>query len=388
MNTNDNIKHKIMITCAPGLGETLKQEVEALGYKVSASRDTGVELEASWLDIMKLNLELRTAFCILLLLKAFNCTHPDQLYKTIMSLAWEDIVPADGYISVICRCQTPTIKNTMFANQKIKDGIVDRILQQTGSRPDSGPSRDKTVINVYWYGEKCWVYLNTTGIKLSDRGYRKMPHSAPVQESLAAAILHTTGYKGDVPLVSPMCGSGTFAIEAALIAQDRAPGLLRSNYGFIHTKGFDNQQWQQLRLETRKRAKKELKHPIIASDIDPFAVDAAKKNAQTAGVDNLITFEVCDFAKTQIPRQGGIVILNPEYGERLGEQKELEIVYKRIGDFMKSQCSGYTGYIFTGNMELAKKIGLKASRRFVFFNANIECRLLKFDLYSGTKRQS
>ena len=378
-------QNRLMITCATGLGDSLSQELELLGYKVAVKRDTGVEIDASWEDVMRLNLELRTAFCVLLLLKEFRCTHPDQLYKTLLSIEWEDIIPNNGYISDICRCQTPTIKNTMFANQKIKDAIVDRLLQQTGSRPDSGANRDKIVINVYWYGEKCRVYLNTTGIKLSDRGYRKMPHSAPLQETLAAAMLLTADYKGDCAFVAPMCGSGTLAIEAALIAQDRAPGLLRSNYAFMHIKDFDMDRWQRLRAETRKRTKKTFNYSIVASDIDELAIVAAQKNAQTAGVDHLIKFEVCDFMETTIPEQGGIVIINPEYGRRLGEQKALETTYKRIGDFLKQHCSGYNGYIFTGNMSLAKKVGLKASRRFIFFNADIECRMLKYEMYSGSK---
>jgi len=182
-----------------------------------------------------------------------------------------------------------------------------------------------------------------------------------------------------------MCGSGTLAIEAALIAQNRAPGLLRSNYAFMHTKSFDKHKWQELRAETRKRTKKTLKYPIIASDIDANAVNAAKKNAQTAGVDHLIKFQVCDFMETEIPQQGGIVIMNPEYGKRLGEQKALESTYKRIGDFLKQKCCGYYGYILTGNMELAKKIGLKTSRRYIFFNADIECRMLKYELYDGKR---
>ncbi len=374
-----------MINCSLGLADSLAAELERLGYKVLERRNSGVEIEASVEDMMMLNLELRTGFYVLMLLKGFKCTHPDHLYETLLSIKWEEIVPKDGFVSVVCRCKTPTIKNTMFANQRIKDAIVDRMVQQTGSRPDSGSSREKIVVNVYWYGEKCWVYLNTTGRKLSDRGYRKMPWTAPVQETLAAALLTTTGYEGGCPLVAPMCGSGTFAIEAALIAQNRAPGLLRSNYAFMHTKLYDKEKWQDLRLKLRKRALKQIEHPIIASDIDPKAIEAAKKNAQTAGVDHLIDFQVCDFAETEIPRQGGIMIMNPEYGNRLGEKKALEATYKRIGDFMKQRCSGYTGYIFTGNLDLAKKIGLKASRRFEFYNADIDCRLLKYELYAGSK---
>ncbi|MCK4997891.1 MAG: hypothetical protein KAS23_00095 [Anaerohalosphaera sp.] len=215
-----------------------------------------------------------------------------------------------------------------------------------------------------------------------------MPHMAPLRESLAAGILMQTGYDGSAPLVLPMCGSGTLAIEAALIAQQRPCGLLRSNFGFMHEMDFDSDVWQQIRKEALDIGKKKPQEiaPIIATDIDQRAVEAARKNAMTAGVDHLIKFEVCDFFDTEVPIQPGIVLLNPEYGQRLGEIDQLEAVYKQIGDFFKQKCPGYTAYIFTGNPALGKKVGLKTSRRTVFFNGNIECRLLKYDIYAGTRR--
>lgn len=390
MKSND--KNTILITCARGLSEILSGEIEALGFTVDSAHETGVEITGNLYDCMKLNLHLRTAFNVLYLLKHFQCRNPDQLYKQTAALPWEEMISPDEYVCVIGRIETPTIENTMFANLKIKDAIVDRILQKTGARPNSGKERGNVVVQAYWKDDKCWIYLNTSGQKVSDRNYRKIPCQAPLRESLAAAIILTTGYDGSQPLICPMCGSGTLPIEAALIASHRVPGLMRSNYAFMHTLLHDEPAWQAMRTEAAKQSKKRGKAEfvparIIATDIDPEAVRSAQRNAMTAGVDHLIDFSVCDFAETPIePDADGIIVMNPEYGMRMGEIEELELLYARIGDFFKQKCAGYTGYIFTGNPELAKKIGLRTSRKIPFFNASIECRLLKYEMYRGTRK--
>jgi len=210
--------------------------------------------------------------------------------------------------------------------------------------------------------------------------------AAPMQETLAAAVILATGWNGSGHFVNPMCGSGTLAIEAAFIALNRAPGLQRNNYGFMHIKGFNEQLWSGLRAQEKKQAGKTLQCRIIATDISREAVDAARRNAATAGVEHLIEFAVCDYSETSVPQGSGIVILNPEYGDRMGRIRELESVYAGIGDFFKQKCRGYTGYIFTGNAELAKKVGLRAKRRIPFFNSRIECRLLEYELYEGSRK--
>jgi putative N6-adenine-specific DNA methylase len=184
-----------------------------------------------------------------------------------------------------------------------------------------------------------------------------------------------------------MCGSGTLAIEAALIALGRAPGLLRINYSFMHLKGFDESSWKTLRRKIRAEAKDRLDGRIIATDVSQQAVEAARKNAMTAGVDRFIEFGVCDFSETPVPDGGGVVVLNPEYGERLGEMDELKESYRKIGDFFKKKCQGYRGYILTGNFDLAKRVGLRTNRRIPFFNGPIECRLLEYDLYEGSRKK-
>lgn len=196
-----------------------------------------------------------------------------------------------------------------------------------------------------------------------------------------------TGYDDSQDIVLPMCGSGTLAIEAAFIAMNKPVGILRSNFGFKHVKVFDEQIWEEVRNDVRKTIRKgQLQRRIIATDIDGKAIEAARQNARTAGVEHLIEFDVCDFADTEVPQGNGIILMNPEYGLRMGELEQLEKDYERIGDFFKQKCAGYTGYIFTGNKQLAAKVGLKTSDRMIFYNGKIECRLLKYELYEGTKQ--
>jgi putative N6-adenine-specific DNA methylase len=264
---------------------------------------------------------------------------------------------------------------------------VDRIKEKCGQRPDSGPDQDRTVVNLYWKKGVCSLYLDTSGEPLSRRGYRKVSMEAPMQETLAAAVIMATGWKGDGHFINPMCGSGTLAIEAALTALNMPPGALRDNFGFMHLKGFKKAFWNELRAQAKREAKKTLQCRIIATDRRKEVVEAARKNAFTAGVQHLIEFSLCDYSETSIPGGKGIVILNPEYGERMGRIKELEGVYRGIGDFFKQRCKGFRGYLFTGNLDLAKKIGLKTKRRIPFFNGGIECRLLEYELYEGSRER-
>ncbi len=377
-------KRLTRITCSPHVLPYLRDEITALGFDIQDEDHHGVQIGVTLPDCMSLNLQLRTALHVLWLLKRFRCPSPKALYTHAASFPWEELIPNDSYFSVTSNVDNPKITNSMYPNLVLKDAVVDRINKQTGARPNSGSDRSRIVINLYWKGDRAWIYLNTTGRRLADRGYRKMPHTAPMQETLAAAVLSATGYDGSQPLVNPMCGAGTLAIEAALIATGRAPGLLRANYSFMHTSLHDENLWRTIRNEAKKQSNTQPQMPIIASDIDPQALVAARKNAQTAGVDHLIEFVNCDFAETSLPDHPGIVILNPEYGERLGDSTKLESTYARIGDFFKQRCTGWKGYVFTGSRALSKHIHLRTSRRIPFMNARIECRLLEYEMYGGS----
>ena len=214
-----------------------------------------------------------------------------------------------------------------------------------------------------------------------------MPLEAPMQETLAAAVVLATGWDGSTNFINPMCGSGTLAIEAALIGLNRAPGVLRNNFGFMHIKGFKETLWNDLRGKAKQDAQKNVTGKIIASDINPAAVEVARKNAATAGVEHLIEFGVCNFSDTAVPEGRGVIVLNPAYGERMGEVTRLAEVYNGIGNFFKQKCKGYRGYVFTGNSMLAKQVKLKATKNLQFFNSGIECRLFEYELYEGSRKR-
>ena len=381
-------KSRILITCAKGITPFLREELILLRFPVLSETIAGIATEGTIEDTLRLNLMLRTGHRVLFLLKEFAARDGEALYAAVLQIAWEEHISADGYLCVTSSVDNPSIRDSRYANVKCKDAIVDRIKEKYGQRPDSGPDQDRSVVNLYWKDDRCSLYFDTSGEPLSRRGYRKIPLTAPMQETLAAAVILASGWNGNRNFINPMCGSGTLAIEAALIALNRAPGLLRNNYGFMHLKGFNESLWNDLRAQAKKEAKKTLDCRIIATDIRREAVEAAKKNAATAGVEHLIEFDVCDYSGTTVPDGGGIVILNPEYGERMGKIKELESVYKGIGDYFKQKCRGYKGYIFTGNLELAKKVGLRTKRRIQFFNGSIECRLLEYELYEGSRKNT
>lgn len=379
----------VTITCHKRIAPYLEQEVKDLGFIIEESFITGVRIKASINDCIKLNLNLRCASQVLYSLKKFEARNADDVYNHAIGFPWENVLPDDGYFSITSNVHNDTINNSMFANLRVKDGIIDRLRDIRGNRPSTGAELKGAVIHLFWKNEDAELFIDTTGDSLARHGYRKIPGLAPMLESLAAATIYATRWDRKSPFVNPMCGSGTVAIEAAMIATNRRPGLFRTNYAFMHLQGYDETIYLQedALLEEQIIDVPQLK--IIATDYDNRAVENAKKNAIAAGVLNLIDFAVCDFAKTEVPENvSGIFYVNPEYGERLGDIKELEETYARIGDFMKQKCKGYFGYIFTGNMDLAKKIGLKANRRIEFYTSTIDCRLLEYELYSGSKTKT
>jgi putative N6-adenine-specific DNA methylase len=379
-----NTKGKVFITCKDRSVSYLEQEIRELGFfPVEISR-TGIEILASLEECMDLNLHLRTASHVLYEIKSFYLRNADDIYRRFKAIPWEDYLDVDGYFSVNSVAENESITTPLIVNVKVKDAIVDRFRELKGRRPDSGSDFSGLVIQVYWKETQAIVYLNTSGETLAKHGYRKIPGKAPMMEALAAATIFATEWNTRVPFINPMCGSGTLAIEAALIASKRYPGLYRENYAFQHILGYTPDSFL---AKKKKLESKVIFDPgvvIVASDISLQAISFAQENAAFAGVDHMIIFQTGDFAETEIPEKPrGVIFFNPEYGERLGELGELEETYKRMGDFMKQKCAGYRGYIFTGNMDLAKKVGLKASRRIEFWNGTIDCRLLKYDMYEG-----
>jgi putative N6-adenine-specific DNA methylase len=388
----------------------LRVELTALGYRALSEGMSGVNVAGGMDDAMRLNLHLRTAHRVLFLLGEFKAGSPQDLYRETSRVRWEDIVPENGYVCVTSVVDSTRVKDSRFANLRCKDAVVDRLRKRTGKRPDSGPSRRGTVVHLYWKEDKVWLYLDTSGETLSRRGYRHVPFEAPMRETLAASLILATGWDPKSGhFVNPMCGSGTLAIEAALMALNRAPGIRRESFGFMHLKGFDRKLWERMKREAVAKERASPSGRILATDISRDAVEAAHVNAREAGVERFVEILRCDFRETPVPGASpvpgtssvpgaspvpegaptavkGVVILNPEYGVRMGEGSRLEEVYSGIGDFFKTKCSGYRGYVFSGNLPLLKKVGLRTSRRLTFHNADIECRLGEYELYTGSRK--
>ena len=377
----------VVVTCQKRLSPYLETEVAALGFPIESSFVTGVKTSGTLKDCIRLNLHLRCASQVLYSLKTFQASHADDVYESLVAMPWEDILFDDGYFSVTSNVNHPTINNSMFANLRVKDAIVDRLRRTRNIRPQTGSELEGAVVHLFWKMDNAEVFLDTSGASLARHGYRKNPGTAPMLEGLAAGTIYATQWNSNSAFVNPMCGSGTLAIEAALIATNRVPGLFRNKFAFMHLQGYKAEWYEEedAKLEDIITEPENLR--IIASDINPRAIENSKLNAIAAGVKDLVHFELCDFTTTTIPQENrGVVMLNPEYGARLGDVTELESTYGQIGDFLKQQCRGYWGYIFTGNLDLAKKIGLKPKRRVEFYNSQFDCRLLEYELYEGTKR--
>ena len=401
MNLWNQKNYPIIISCAKQLSRWTSSEVVALGYEPIEERENMVVVRGDMRDVMKLNLRLRTAHRVLVPLLRTECRNIKDLYHAVNSIDWENLLDDDCYFTVSSVVHNDTIRDTRIPSLYTKDAIVDRIRDKCHRRPDSGRENLGAAVFVYWERNEIIVYLDTSGEPLSKRGYRRIPGSAPMQETLAAACIMAMGWNGKTPFVSPMCGSGTPAIEAAMIAMNKAPGSLKGHFAFQSVKGYNRiipgesaprvaplqrsgatpeQIWKEIVLSARDEEITEGLPKIIATDISPEAVDNAHMNAIAAGVAQHIEFGACDFAETRIPEDGqpGCIFFNPEYGIRLGDPEELAPVYARIGEFMNEKCQGWTGGLITGNPDLAQLVNLYYRNRVPFFNGPIDCRLFLF----------
>ena len=403
--------YPIIISCAKSLSQWTEREVRKLGYEPIEVTENTVVIRGEMRDMMSLNLNLRTAHRVLVPLLRTTCRNIRDLYKAVLSIDWENLLEADGYFSVSSIVHNFTVRDTRLPSLYTKDAIADRMREKCQRRPDSGGENKGAAVFVYWEKDEVIVYLDTSGEPLSKRGYRKIPGSAPMQETLAAACIMAMGWNCQTPFLSPMCGSGTPAIEATMMAMNRAPGSLKGHFAFQSIKGYTSiipgetaprvaprqrtgatpeQIWKELVLDAKEKERTEGLPKIIATDISPEAIENAHTNAIAAGVAPYIEFKACDFADTPVPENKqsdnqttgqscGAIFFNPEYGIRLGDPKELAPVYERIGTFMNECCLGWTGALITGNPELAKLVNLYYRNRVPFFNGPIDCRLFIYE---------
>jgi putative N6-adenine-specific DNA methylase len=374
-------QQQFFATTAKGVEEVLAAELVSIGATGVAVESGGVRFGGGMEAAYRANLWLRTASRVLMTLAEFPCETPEQLYQGVRAVGWTKYLTPDMTLAVDCNLRDSALTHSGFVALKSKDAIVDDLRDALGSRPNVDTKDPDLRVNVRLFRNRCTLSLDCSGTPLDRRGYRLDRHEAPLKENLAAALIELSGWDCTTPLLDPMCGTGTIAIEASMKALRIPPGLLRAGFGFQRWAGFDRQLWERLVEEARQGMLAALPAPVLGSDISHSAIAMANENARRAGVRELITLGRCPIDELVPPPGPGVLIFNPPYGKRLGEEEELKPLYRQIGDVLKQRCKGYTAYLFTGNLELAKHVGLRASRRMVLYNGPIECRLLKYEMY-------
>lgn len=355
-----------------------------------AEKKAGVIFSGSLEIAYRACLWSRVANRILMPLLEFTAADPEELYKGIQKIKWSDHLAVSDSLAVDFTLSQSSITHSHFAAQKVKDAIVDQFRQQFNSRPSVQLEKPSVKINVYLNRDLAIVSLDLSGESLHRRGYRTGGGDAPLKENLAAAILLRAGWpdiaQQSGALVDVMCGSGTILIEAAFIASDTAPGLLRDYFGFLHWKKHQSKLWHKLINEAKQRQEIGMKKmpPIIGFDANPTVINKAHLNIENAGFHGFIHIEKRDLSQlvltAEMKKHPGLVIANPPYGERLGEQQQLIYLYQSLGEKFKTLFSNWNASVFTGNSDLGKQIGLRAISLFTLYNGTIPCKLLNFNV--------
>jgi putative N6-adenine-specific DNA methylase len=368
-------------TVARGLEEIAAKELESLGAIDVRPNFTGVHFRGDKALLYKVNLWSRVIFRVLMPIYEIKSYNAEQLYQNVYKLDWEKYIQTQDTFAVICTGGNKNLNHTHFTALKIKNAIVDRQRQQIGKRSNIDIEYPDVLINAHIEGDRCLLSLDSSGSSLHRRGYRPAMGLAPLKETLAAALLEIAEWKPNIPFLDPLCGSGILPIEAALKSLNIAPGLYRKQFGFQTWRDFDRALWQKILTEAKESQFSELSAPIFGSDRDLDILQQARVNAQYCGIEKHIQLTQKNLSEIEASAENGMIICNPPYGKRIGDIQELGGFYKLLGDIFKQRFKGWTAYVLTGNKELAKQIGLRASRRIPVYNGSLPCTLLKYELY-------
>jgi putative N6-adenine-specific DNA methylase len=365
-------------TCGRGIEPMLAGELRALGAAEVAPGRGGVAFAGPAELLYRANLWLRTAVRVLWPLLEAPVTSTDELYDQVRGIDWSRHLTPEHTLAVDCNVRDSNITHSKYAALRVKDAICDQFVERTGRRPSVDVDTPMLGFNLHIYRNQATLSLDSSGESLHKRGYRPILTRAPLNEALAAAILLRTGWRGAVPLVDPMCGSGTLPIEAAWLALERPPGLTRRRFGFMGWMSYDVELWTHLRDEARRGVRKALPAPIWGSDVRGDAVSFSISNARAAGIGHLLRFHKQDLRDFRPEGEPGVIVCNPPYGERIGDERELMGLYRLLGEVHAQRCAGWTLWVFTGNPRLAEAIGLSPAEEVPLFNGKIPCRLLRF----------
>jgi putative N6-adenine-specific DNA methylase len=376
----------IKLTTFFGLEEVLAREVQQLGGKEVEAFKRGVSAVGDLGFLYKCNLCLHTALKVLIPIARFTADTEQQLYDNIKLISWESFISNEDTLMVESVVNSDIFSHSLFISQKVKDGIVDRFRDKTGKRPDVDLLRPSFKLYVHIFRNEVTLQLDSSGDPLYKRGYRADINEAPMKEVLAAGLVKLSGWEKHLLLIDGMCGAGTIAIEAALWANNIPPGYYRNDFTFMRWRNFDEKLYETIYESSIGRIREE-KVNIIANDIDPYTVKKAVGNTKNAKVDDVVTCTTQSFFDLKPERNGGVVILNPPYGERI-PVTEIEQLYKEIGSKLKKDFQNFNAWIITSSPEAIKSIGLRPSRRIQVYNGSLECRFLKFELYGGSRKAS
>ncbi|AYH45399.1 THUMP domain-containing protein [Azoarcus sp. DN11] len=372
--------------CPRGLEPMLAEELAALGARDVEAAHGGVGFSGDWQTCYRANLESRLATRVMWRLAQGRYQSEEDIYRLAYGVTWAKWFTVDDTIRIYVTAKQSPLKSLEFVTLKIKDAVCDHFRTVTGKRPSVDTANPAVRIHAFLTRDRVTLYLDTSGEPLYKRGYKPAAVEAPLKENLAAGILRISGWRPGEALIDPMCGSGTFLIEAAQIALDIAPGLGRS-FAFERFRHFDRPAWASIRQAAEARRKPVRPLRLYGSDIVGEQVRRTRVNLQAAGLAECVTLDRADFLAREAPAAEGVMVTNPPYGVRIGEAEELAALYPQFGDALKKRWSGWRCYFLSADAALPKLIGLKASKRTPLFNGALECRVFEYKMVAGTNRR-
>jgi putative N6-adenine-specific DNA methylase len=374
---------KYFLTCPRGLEEVTKNQISNYINTSIIIDKGGVHFTGSLKDMYLINLHSRTGMRLLKNLFTFSINKPQDLYKSIYSLNWKKIIAIQKTFSIKTKLKTNLFTNSSATSLKIKDAIVDNIRKEFGKRPSIDKQNPDIGLFIFINDNNISIYLNTTGAPLFKRGYRTQIHKAALNESLAAGLVLLSNWNKKDNFYDIMCGSGTIPIEAAMIAYKIAPGLFRNNFAFKGFDDFNKTLWNKLINNAKENINLKDEIQIFGSDHIKDNIELSTNSSQKIGIENNIKFSISNINNIKVQDSSGTVIINPPYGNRIGDNSKIHSLYRNLGDIFKKKFSGYDAYIFSGNLDAIKSVGLRSKKRIILKNGTIDCRLVYYPMTTG-----
>lgn len=378
---------KFFAPCPRGLSAPLAQELALLGAQHIKADDSGVAFEGTLVDAYRVNLQSRIASRVLWQLAHFPYSEEQHIYDAVFLLPWTQLFEVLHTIKVEINAVRCPLKSLDFITLRIKDAVCDKFREVVGSRPSVATREPDVRVHAFLDATHAWIYLDLSGEPLFKRGSREHTGAAPLKKNLAAGIIALSGWKPEEAFLDPMCGSGTFLIEAAEIALNIAPGATRE-FSFQKLKNFDAAAWSKMLSEARAAEKPRTLLSIYGSDMYGYALDDAFANLEANGLVDCVRLKQANVLEISAPEPSGVLVTNPPYGERLGETAELTELYPKLGDLLKQKFAGWRAYFLTGDTGLPKGVRLSASKKTPLFNGKIECRLYEYKVIAGSNRRA